>query len=1019
MPDERLNILIVDDDSLDRTASRRALLASGLHLDLTETNTRAGAVSALAEGAYDCALLDFQLPDGNGLDVLRETQALGVATPIVMLTGHGDELVAVELMKAGAADYLSKAKLTPESLARAVRIAIRVRRMEQQALRADDARLKSEAQFRRVAESNIIGILFWDSLGTITGTNDAFLEMIGYTRTDMEAGRVKWDVLALPEHDALTWQRVVELEAMGASVPFEKEYLRKDGSRIAIMLSASLLEGPEGLVLAFAVDVSERRRAEQAQQFLAEAGSILASSLNYSETLARVARLVVRHLADWCAIDLRDELGMVHRVAITHSDPEKSKPGRETGRHFPTGALDPDVVARVLETGKAEWATDIPEAVQVTDSIGDRRPEVPRIGKPSSYICVPLTVRGRVLGAITLLTAESGRRYTAADLVLVEDLARRTALAVDNARLFFETRARAERESVVNAIGRALRGSLDADEILEVATNEVGLHLGVSRCGWYWINTELEALEVAPQQYVAQEAEAFSGEFPLSLWGPGILGQWATGSPVISADCAHDVQVAAYRETFLSPMNIQAFIACPVFLRGAWAGLFVVHQTNAPRVWTVDEVTLLRQVADMLAPTLENARLFAREHRVADMLQAAFLSNVPDSLSGLSLGTVYRTGLEEAQVGGDFYDVFTLPDGRIGLVMGDVSGKGLSAAVLTATVKFSLRAFAAEVAAPSLVLTRLNHTLRTEAAGLGEHFVTLFYAVFDPISGRLAYASAGHETQIIKRAEGGTTLLEATGPILGITEHQFDQHHEHLAPGDSLILYTDGLTEARSPQTRELLDISRVVALIDALPAEAGAGVLAASVEQRALEWTSGRPQDDMALLVARRAEPDASGLPLLSRGETLMIENEPLSGNEELLFRFDFPSRPDYAAEVRQAVAHWMATLGFPREEVEDFQTAITEAVTNAVRHGSPRGASNQFQVIAYRLVDVAIAVDVLDSGPGLRTHQPVPVMPEPEATSGRGLPLMQELADAVQYVPTAKGMRVRLIKNRKAGWK
>jgi anti-sigma regulatory factor (Ser/Thr protein kinase) len=121
--------------------------------------------------------------------------------------------------------------------------------------------------------------------------------------------------------------------------------------------------------------------------------------------------------------------------------------------------------------------------------------------------------------------------------------------------------------------------------------------------------------------------------------------------------------------------------------------------------------------------------------------------------------------------------------------------------------------------------------------------------------------------------------------------------------------------------------------------------------------------------------------------------------------------------AEVRQAVAHWMSTLGFLREEVEDFQTAITEAVTNAVRHGSPQGEADQFLVSAYRLIDVSLAVDVSDSGPGLRPHEQMPAMPEPEATSGRGLPLMQELADAIQYLPSATGMRVRLIKKRSGG--
>lgn len=1015
MPDDRLHILIVDDDALDRAETRRTLLTSALSPEITEVGTCVGAVQALVRNSYDCVLLDFQLPDGTGLDVLRQAQAAGVKAPIIMVTGYGDELTAVELMKAGAADYLSKTRLTTEGLERAVRTAVRLRRVEQQAREADDARLRSEAQFRRVAESNIIGILFYDLYGGVVDANDAFLEMIGYTRDELAAGLINWQALTPAEWRDQDRVRVGELEALGTCAPFEKEYVRKDGGRVAVLISASMLDEAGGQGLAFVVDVTERRRAEQSQTFLAEAGAILSSSLNYPETLSNVAALAVPHLADWCAVDLREEGGAIRRVAITHVDPAQAEAAWEMDRRFPIDPQGKNGPAQVMRTGVAELVADLPHDTLAAYAQSAEHLEVLRRAGLRSYLCVPLTARGHVLGAITLLMSQSGRRYTPADLALAEELARHAALAVDNARLFFETRARAEREAVVNAIGQALRGSLDADEILEVATTEIGQLLEVSRCGWYWINTDLDALEVAPQQYVASDAEAFSGEFPLSLWAPDVLRRWSDGEPVVSADCAGDAQVAAYRDSFLSPMNIRAFIACPVFLRGAWAGLFVVHQTDGARAWTAEEVALLRQVADMLAPTLENARLYAREHRVADMLQAAFLSNIPDRLAGLDLGTVYRPGLDEAQVGGDFYDVFSLPDGRVGLVMGDVSGKGLSAAVLTATVKFSLRAFAAEVAAPSLVLTRLNRTLCSEAAGLGDHFVTLFYGVVDSLNGRLAYASAGHETQIIKRTSGGTTLLHSTGPILGIAEHRFEQRRADLAPGDALVLFTDGLTEARSAKTRDLFDLSRVTQLIDTVPPELGAGGLAAFLERSALDWTAGRPQDDLALLIARRTEDDELLLPSPPRArsaDALGLKSAPPT-DRETLFQFDFPSRPDYAAEVRQATAHWMSTLGYRREQVEDFQTAITEAVTNAVRHGSPRGDADHFRVTAYRLVDVAIAVEVTDSGPGLPDPHAAHPMPEPEATGGRGLPLMQHLADTVQYVPTGHGLCVRLVKN------
>ena len=453
----------------------------------------------------------------------------------------------------------------------------------------------------------------------------------------------------------------------------------------------------------------------------------------------------------------------------------------------------------------------------------------------------------------------------------------------------------------------------------------------------------------------------------------------------------------------------RAFIAAPVFMRGEWAGLFVVQQTDRPRAWTPDEVLLMTSIADMLALALENARQYTREHRVADMLQAAFLPDIPDHLLGLDLAKAYSPGLNEAQVGGDLYDAFALPDGRVALVIADVSGKGLGAAVQTATVKYSLRAFAAEAAAPGLVLRRLNRTLRNEASGLGEHFVTLFYAVYDPATGRVTYASAGHEAQLIKRAGGGVTLLPANGPILGLTDHIYGQDVDYLHPGDSLVLYTDGLTEARAAGTRELLELDRVVAAVDHLHPGCGAGALVAFLEQFARDWTQDRPQDDLALLVAQRsAEASQAGT------RTAVRVREEATG--ELLFGFAFPSCPDYAAEVRQAVAHWMELLGYDRTQTEDFQTAVTEAVTNAVRHGSPRGDADQFRVSGYRRPEDAFVVEVADSGPGLPKTDASPAMPAPDALGGRGLPLMHVLADEVAFQSSEAGLRIRLVKTRPA---
>lgn len=211
-------------------------------------------------------------------------------------------------------------------------------------------------------------------------------------------------------------------------------------------------------------DIDDRRRAEDAARFLSEAGAMLASSLDYEVTLASVARLAVPQVADCCVIDLVEPDGGFRRLVVAHANPSKEELLREIDRRYPASPDDfhgPRVVAR---TGKAEI---VPEITDVMLCSGARDEEHARLMidvGPRSYLCAPLAARGKVLGALSLFAAESGRRYGPADLALAEDLARRAALAVDNARLYRDAHdARREAEGA----------SLAKDRFLAVLSHEL------------------------------------------------------------------------------------------------------------------------------------------------------------------------------------------------------------------------------------------------------------------------------------------------------------------------------------------------------------------------------------------------------------------------------------------------------------------------------------------------------------------------------------------------------------------
>lgn len=246
-----------------------------------------------------------------------------------------------------------------------------------------------------------------------------------------------------------------------------------------------------------------------------------------------------------------------------------------------------------------------------------------------------------------------------------------------------------------------------------------------------------------------------------------------------------------------------------------------------------------------------------REHAIALQLQAAVQPAAPTSLPGLAVRTFYRPALDEASVGGDFFDVFGLDDGHSVLAVGDVSGKGLEAASQVATVRNVLRAFLYTKPTLAEAVNELNHVLA--AHGLLTGFVTLFVGVYDPEARTLAYVNCGQEPALVRRAgTGEVELLSHTGPLLGMNpEAAFIQGQVALASGDVLAVFTDGLTDM-GPSRTQMLGEDGVVDLL-----QNGIAALAGASAQRAAELVTAHLvgavdaleakfiPDDVCLLVA------------------------------------------------------------------------------------------------------------------------------------------------------------------------
>ena len=196
---------------------------------------------------------------------------------------------------------------------------------------------------------------------------------------------------------------------------------------------------PDGAVsgiLVQGIDVTEMKRAKDQQMFLAEAAKVIASSLDYQTTLSSVASMAVPNMADWCAVDVLEDDNSIKRLAVAHVDPQKVQWAHEIQKRYPSDRESPQGVPHVLATGESELYPEIPDALLVAAAKDEEHLQLMREIGFSSAMVVPLIAHGRVLGALTFVSAESGRRYNAEDLALAEDLAGRAALAISNAQLY-------------------------------------------------------------------------------------------------------------------------------------------------------------------------------------------------------------------------------------------------------------------------------------------------------------------------------------------------------------------------------------------------------------------------------------------------------------------------------------------------------------------------------------------------------------------------------------------------------
>ena len=300
-----------------------------------------------------------------------------------------------------------------------------------------------------------------------------------------------------------------------------------------------------------------------------------------------------------------------------------------------------------------------------------------------------------------------------------------------------------------------------------------------------------------------------------------------------------------------SRMPCAQVVHVPLATRDSVVGALSFGRRDCKAVFSEAELDFIEKVAPALSLALENAELHANEHRIAEVLQLSLLKPVI-TIAGLAIGLAYRPAHEAERVGGDFYDLFVLEDGRVAITVGDVCGSGVQAASLTETVRATLRALASLDPSPSSILNRANKLLLAQAPS--GQFVTVLLAILDIARGKVIISSAGHPPLVVC-GENARFLEPPHGMPLGALSSDYGEAEYDLLPGETMVLYTDGLIEAR--RGADLFGERRLMETLGSLNC-ADVQQMVETLVSTATEHAGGRLVDDLAVIAVHL--PDRPG---------------------------------------------------------------------------------------------------------------------------------------------------------------
>lgn len=820
----------------------------------------------------------------------------------------------------------------------------------------------AEAQLlQRAAE--VVPQLVW--LATADGSADyANKRWCDYTGLSIEATRdAGWHEVLHPEDR----QRCVQAwhEALARGEEFEIEYRLRRASDQAFrwFLGRGLpLKDASGAVVKWfgtCTDIDDQKRVSDSMGFLLEVSEIIASTAEMPATLQRIAELAIPRVSDWCIIYLTNNRGALYQAAIAHDDPDALAAASDILERYPI--VESGQVRQAFQANAPLLIPDINEAVLRRNVVDVQQLEMVGKLRARSAMLLPLRARDRSYGALVFISGKSGRVFGTPDLTLAQLVAKRVAVAVDNARLFEQERQSALRLQFLADATKALTASLDVRTTLDTL-----MDLIVPRVAdWASINLLEEdgSYRISAFKHRAPELEEVAaGLRGARVARPGAtMGTAAairTGKTEVYQHLNADSIVKMVGKDMLPSierLGYDSMTVIPLRSRGRILGSLVAAWIGYKRGRTIDlnDVPVLEELAARAASAIEHAQSYERQHHVAHTLQQAFLPATFPHLPGVQFDAVYASGHSEAEIGGDWYDAFELFDGRIFISVGDVAGRGLPAAVTMGKMRQALRSFALDHTDLGALLASANSALRLENP---DTMVTVFVGIIDRDAQTIAYAIAGHPRPFMRFADGSIAELGGEGIPLGIRTNFKVSSQSAPFPLDAmLVCYTDGLTE----NTHDVFE---------------GENRLRAALADDSIA-SAERPAEALMHAVVPNDHHDDVALLTVSMRRTF-----PGSLN------FSLPAVATSAHKVRNAIRAYARDLNVSDEKDFEIQVAVGEAVNNVIEHAYGAGEGDVW--VTAQSTDGKLVVEVSDRGSWR--------MPRRDH-GGRGLRIIEHLCESI----------------------